>query len=221
MQNPELKITEDGSHTLYVSEIDECYHSTHGAIQESKHIFINAAFLQCNKNEINVLEIGFGTGLNAFLTLLEAEKQHKTIKYTSIELFPLELKKSLSLNYPQLIDSSKQNEFERLHTSEWNTWTEITSYFLLKKINEDFTKLILQEKFDVIYFDAFSPEKQPEMWTEEMFKKLYLSAEKNAVLTTYCCKGAVKRAMKAAGFNTEKIPGPIGKREILRARVVL
>lgn len=218
MKNPELKITEDGSHTLYVPEIDECYHSTHGSIQESQMIFIQYGFSECGKDEINVLEIGFGTGLNAFLTLVEAEKTRKKVNYTGLELFPVENSKAVSLNYPERIENSKRTDFEKIHASDWNKTVEITPNFNLKKMEIDFTKADFTEKFDVIYFDAFSPEKQPEMWTSELFEKLYLCSSKNAVLTTYCCKGTVKRAMKKAGFLIEKLAGPIGKREVLRAK---
>ncbi len=218
MKNPELKITEDGSHTLYVPEIDECYHSTHGSVQESRLIFIQYGFLESKKEEVNILEIGFGTGLNAFLTLVETKKLEKKVNYTAVELYPVETSKAILLNYPELIENSKRSDFEKLHTSEWNKWEEISPNFRLNKIKGDFTKTDFTDNFDVIYFDAFSPEKQPEMWTTELFRKLYLCSSKNAILTTYCCKGAVKRAMKDAGFLVEKLPGPIGKREILRAK---
>lgn len=218
MKDLKLKITEDGSHTLYVPEIDECYHSTHGSVQEAMLIFIQYGFLESEKEEINILEIGFGTGLNAFLTLLEAEKSSKKVNYTAVELYPVETSKAILLNYPELIDISKRADFEKLHASEWNKWEEISLNFRLNKIKGDFTKTDFTDKIDVIYFDAFSPEKQPEMWTPELFRKLYLCSSENAVLTTYCCKGEVKRAMKEAGFLIEKLPGPIGKREILRAK---
>lgn len=217
MKNPQLKITEDGSHTLYVREIDECYHSTHGSVQEAQLIFIDYGFRPCQKEEINILEIGFGTGLNAFLTLLEIEKSVKKVNYTGLELFPVDVDKAISLNYSEKIDSEKRAEFEKLHLSDWNIWNEISPNFRIKKIDADFTNYIFEDKYDVIYFDAFSPEKQPEMWTEKMFRKLYLCSNEKAILTTYSCKGEVKRALKTAGFNIEKLPGPKGKREVLRA----
>lgn len=220
MSNSLLKITQDGSHTLYMPEIDECYHSTYGAVQESEHIFVKDGFSACNKSKINILEIGFGTGLNAFLTLLEAARQKKHVHYTGIELYPINVSDALLLNYPEVTVPEKRKEFELLHTTAWNEWHEVSPFFQLKKIKDDFTRVDFTDKFDVIYFDAFSPEKQPEMWTEYLFKKLYLCAEKKAILTTYCCKGAVKRALKAAGFSVEKLPGPAGKREIVRAVAV-
>lgn len=213
----EFFVTEDGSHTLFVPEIDECYHSSHGAVQESMHIFIKTGLKQCAKQEINILEIGFGTGLNAFLTMLEAEKTQKMIHYTTLELFPVETEKACRLNYPELVSPENKSAFEQLHTSSWNERIQITQHFELLKIETDFTSYNFQDTFDVIFFDAFSPEKQPEMWTEKQFIKLYQSSNNDAVLTTYCAKGAVRRAMQQAGFRVERLPGPPGKREMLRA----
>lgn len=218
MHQTEIRITEDGSHTLYLPAIDECYHSAHGAIQESSLIFITYGLQACRKDTINVLEIGFGTGLNSFLTALYAEKNQKKIRYVALELFPLEVKKAVSLNFPEAIDSSKRELFEKLHTSHWDQETVVSPYVDLLKIKTDFTKFSFDHNFDVIYFDAFSPDKQPEMWTENMFKKLYQASNNDAILTTYCCKGSVKRALKSAGFSIEKLAGPVGKREVLRAR---
>jgi tRNA U34 5-methylaminomethyl-2-thiouridine-forming methyltransferase MnmC len=212
----ELKVTEDGSHTLFVPEIDECYHSTHGAIQESRHIFIEAGLKQCLKPIINVLEIGFGTGLNAFLTLLEGERSGKRIQYTSLELYPVEVNKALQLNYPEELAPDKRQIFEQLHMSAWNEEIKVTPFFTLKKMETDFTSAILSEKFDVVYFDAFSPEKQPEMWSEALFSTIYTHCNPGAILTTYCAKGIVRRAMQRAGFTVERLEGPPGKREILR-----
>lgn len=227
MQKRELKITKDGSHTLFVPEINECYHSTHGAVQESKHVFIQEGFALCAKDAINILEIGFGTGLNAFLTALpphEEEILAQKINYFAIELYPISLEQVLKLNYPEILNN-QQVLFRKIHSSEWNKPVKISENFTLHKIQADFTKINFLQifphtQFDVIYFDAFSPEKQPEMWSEEMFKKLYLCASENAVMTTYCSKGTVRRAMESVGFSVEKLPGPPGKREILRARKV-
>lgn len=213
----ELILTEDGSHTLFVPEIDECYHSSHGAIQESRHIFIEAGLKQCTKPEISVLEIGFGTGLNAFLTLIEAEGSDKKIQYTSLEKYPVEVEKALKMNYPEELLPEKRSCFELIHVSPWNQDIEINPFFALKKIEADFTKYDFEEKYDVIYFDAFSPEKQPEMWTVQQFEKLYNCCNFDAVLTTYSAKGNVRRALQHAGFNVERLAGPSGKREILRA----
>ena len=212
----ELLITSDGSHTLFVPEIDECYHSSHGAIQESRHIFIEAGLKQCVKPEINVLEIGFGTGLNAFLTMIEAERSGKQIQYVSLEKYPVETEKALRLNYPEELSPEKRSFFELMHISAWNEKIQITPFFSLEKIKTDFTQYTPEHKFDVIFFDAFSPEKQPEMWTQERFELIYKHCNHGAMLTTYCAKGVVRRSMKAAGFTVERLAGPPGKREILR-----
>lgn len=212
----EFILTEDGSHTLFVPAIDECYHSTHGAVQESKHIFIEAALKQCAKNEIRVLEIGFGTGLNAFLTMIEAERSDKKIHYTSLEKYPVEVVKALQLNYPEAFPAVSRESFELLHTSVWGEEVQIASNFWLTKTEADFTQFNFNEMFDVVYFDAFSPEKQPEMWSLELFEKIFIQCNTGAVLTTYCAKGVVRRAMQSAGFQVERLPGPPGKRQILR-----
>jgi len=213
----DLIITEDGSHTLFVPAIDECYHSTHGAVQESKHIFIEAALKQCTKTEIRVLEIGFGTGLNAFLTMIEAERSDKKIHYTSLEKYPVEVRKALQLNYPEAFPAVSRESFELLHTSVWGEEVQIGSNFWLTKTEADFTQFNFNEMFDVVYFDAFSPEKQPEMWSVELFEKIFIQCNPGAALTTYCAKGVVRRAMQSAGFQVERLPGPPGKRQILRS----
>ena len=213
----DLIITEDGSHTLFVPAIDECYHSTHGAVQESKHIFIEAALKRCTKTEIRVLEIGFGTGLNAFLTMIEAERSDKKIHYTSLEKYPVEVRKALQLNYPEAFPAVSREIFELLHTSVWGEEVQIGSNFWLTKTEADFTQFSFNEMFDVVYFDAFSPEKQPEMWSVELFEKIFIQCNPGAALTTYCAKGVVRRAMQSAGFQVERLPGPPGKRQILRS----
>jgi len=212
----ELILTEDGSNSLYVPEIDECYHSSHGAIQESRHIFIEAGLKQCRKSEINILEVGFGTGLNAFLTMIEAEWNAKQIHYVSLEKYPVEAEKALRLNYPEELSSEKRSCFELMHLSAWNEKVKITPFFSLEKVETDFTQYIPENKFDVVFFDAFSPEKQPEMWTQERFELIYEYCNDAAILTTYCAKGVVRRAMQAVGFTVERLAGPPGKREILR-----
>lgn len=216
--NSELKITEDGSHTLYVPEIDENYHSEHGAIQESRHIFINAGLKQSKKQNINVLEIGFGTGLNVLLTAIEAAKSGIDIHYYTIEKYPVPIEKAHQLNYSQEISEKKSKVlFEKIHLAEWETEVNISNNFILRKLNADFTNYQPDTTFDVIYFDAFSPEKQPEMWKEELFQKIYNACNEGAILTTYCAKGIVRRTLQAVGFKVERLAGPLGKREILRA----
>jgi len=213
----ELKATSDGSHTLYVPEIDETYHSTHGAIQESTHIFINAGLKQCNKQSLNVLEIGFGTGLNAFLTAIEAEKLRIHINYFTIEKFPVPLETAFQLNYSEQHNyANSASLFSEIHQAEWEKEVTVSEYFTLKKTQCDFTNYQPDTTFDVVYFDAFSPEKQPEMWKEEQFMKIYKACNQGAILTTYCAKGSVRRALQAVGFKVERLAGPPGKREILR-----
>lgn len=215
--NIEIKTTSDGSHTLYVPKIDECYHSTHGAIQESRHIFINAGLKHCQRSDINVLEIGFGTGLNALLALEEAEKSKKHIYYTTIEKYPVEIETAFQLNYPEQLNIKYRQLFEQIHSSLWNKNVQISSNFTLKKIKTDFTDFEPKSFYDVVFFDAFSPEKQAEMWTEHQFEKIFRQCNQGAVFTTYCAKGNVRRALQNAGFTVERLPGPPGKREILRA----
>lgn len=216
----ELLLTQDGSHTLQHKELDECYHSIHGAIMESRHVFIDAGLRQCHPTELSVLEVGFGTGLNAYLTLLEAAQHQLTIHYQALERYPVDLPTATSLNYPALLGQEESDVFYRMHIANWNDSTQITEGFTLEKREVDFTQCTFNRRFDLIYFDAFSPEKQSEMWTAERFRLIYNHCNEGAVLTTYCAKGAVRRAMQQAGFMVERIAGPPGKREMLRARVV-
>lgn len=218
-----LIITKDGSHSLYVPHLNEHYHSTHGAIQESRHVFINSG-LHANKlQQVNILEIGFGTGLNAFLTLLESKKKEIQVNYTTLELYPLDIECVKQLNYAQLSsDEDAAKHFLTLHESPWGVSIQITPFFTLHKVKRDFSKVnsIIETdtRFDVIYYDAFAPEKQPEMWTQQIFDKLFSVCNKKGVLTTYCAKGVVRRMLESSGFTIEKLPGPPGKREILRCR---
>lgn len=213
-----LETTADGSNTLFVPELDEHYHSIKGALTESEHIFIKMGLNHSLVKSPHVLEIGFGTGLNAFLTLLEAEKQQRTVHFTSIEQFPLEASIIHKLTYPETIAPKESEKFYALHTAPWNQDVEISSYFTLHKIKGDFTRFSFQSHYDIVYFDAFAPEKQPEMWSLSLFEKLYQQMNAGGILTTYCAKGTVRRMLQAAGFTVERLPGPPkGKREILRA----
>lgn len=215
-----IEITEDGSHTLYLPELDEHYHSTHGAIRESLHVYLEAGLHHCHKEEINLLEIGFGTGLNAFLTLLDTEKSGKIVRYTSLEQYPVSIADAEQFNYSKLLDPSKEEIFMQLHSSLWGEWVEMTPAFHLRKLQIDASNLDNfqpETPFDVIYYDAFAPEKQPTMWREEIFNRLYTLSNQGAVLTTYCAKGAVRRMLQSAGYQVTRLPGPPGKREILKA----
>ncbi|MDR2037375.1 MAG: tRNA (5-methylaminomethyl-2-thiouridine)(34)-methyltransferase MnmD [Bacteroidales bacterium] len=202
--------TEDGSKTIYSGQFGEHYHSTYGAVNESNHVFIEAGYLFTEKNPVSVLEIGFGTGLNAFLTLQQAEKLNRPTYYEAIELYPVE--GSIMKNI------STDETFLQLHASEWDQAIKITDHFILNKRKGDLTDIAFSNNFDVIYFDAFSPEVQPEMWTTDIFSKLYSITHSKGVLTTYCAKGAVRRNLQSIGYAVERLPGPKGKREILRGR---
>jgi len=217
----ELFITGDGSHSLYVPSLEENYHSIYGALSESRHIFIEAGLHHMLQpaDEGNILEIGFGTGLNAFLTLVEAERNGQKINYTAIEKHPLDHNIFNRLNYPDLL--GHRAWFHQLHACPWNEEVVIDSSFCLKKLKvalQDFQPP--QREYDLVYFDAFGPEVQPEMWSLEVFNKIASGIKKGGILVTYSTKGIVKRALKEAGFGLEKMPGPPGKREILRATLL-
>lgn len=213
-----LELTADGSHTLFVPHLNEHYHSVNGAIQEANHVFLDAGLHECRKNEVTVFEVGLGTGLNALLTALYAEKYQKIIKYTSIEAFPLSLDIVEKLNYASIEDTSL---YHKLHEVEWESKQDISENFILTKIEADFTSFDfskLENQIDVIYFDAFAPDIQGAMWSQSIFDAMYSICKPDGILTTYCAKGVVRRSMQAAGFAVERIPGPLGKREMLRAR---
>jgi len=217
---PELEFTADGSHTLFIPELDEHYHSVNGAIQESTHVFIEAGLNKIPKQHISILEIGFGTGLNALLTLLNAQQSDKRIDYVTLEAYPLPGSITSKLNYADKYDPSFQSLFTDLHSSKWEAMVKTTPYFSLKKIKADFTVFnfsSLDKPIDLIYFDAFAPDKQPEMWSQPLFDSLYNITAENGILVTYCAKGVVRRMMQQAGYKVERLPGPPGKREMLRA----
>lgn len=214
-------LTNDGSHTIAIPEMNVTYHSIHGAIQESLHVFIEAGLKSASPLESarHILEVGFGTGLNALLTLMKTEKTTQIVHYTAIEPFPFEGKEISSLNYcEQLNRKDLHIIFEQLHNCRWEKEIKISETFYLKK-----TKQILQDykpdkTYDLIYFDAFAPNAQPELWTKEIFAKIFSTLKPGGILVTYCSKGEVRRNMIAAGFNVEKIPGPPGKREMIRGK---
>lgn len=219
--------TEDGSHSLYVKELNEHYHSIHGAIQESKHVFINAGLKHIfskKTSSISILEIGLGTGLNALLTFIESKQFIKTINYTALEAFPIGIELAQELNYPELLTSSEMNNkvffrsvFNLIHTSQWEKEIAISDQLIFSKIKNTLQKVKFANTYDLIYFDAFGPPVQPEMWTEELFTKLFASTKPNGILVTYCAKGEVKRTLKKVGFTVESLEGPPGKREMVRA----
>ncbi len=215
-----LVITGDGSTSLFIPDLDEHYHSIHGAIQESIHVFINAGLIPilATKDEIQILEIGFGTGLNALLTGIESRNHTTSIQYTSIEKYPISPEFINHLNFCTLLDNPNCRDlFMKIHGSEWEKMTNIEHNFFLNKIKSDFKEIKFIDTFDLIYFDAFAPSAQPELWTEEIFRIMYNALKKNGVLVTYCAKGIVKRTMKSVGFDVIALPGPIGKREMTKA----
>jgi tRNA U34 5-methylaminomethyl-2-thiouridine-forming methyltransferase MnmC len=212
-----IKTSEDGSHTILNENINETYHSVHGAITESEHVFINACYLLLKKEKIRVLEVGFGTGLNAWLTAIQAEKNNTLTVYDSFELYPLEAEIYLKLNYPEIKYTEFKPVFSKIHNAEWGIETSISTNFLIKKIFADITISELDGQYDAIFFDAFSPEKQPEMWTRPVFEKIFHSMSVGGILTTYCAKGIIKRLLKEIGFSIELIPGPPGKWHMIRA----
>ncbi len=218
--------TEDGSSTLYTKQFNEHYHSIHGAEQESQLIYIDYGLKERLKalegeaiRPLKVLEMGFGTGLNAWLSLLVAENSPFPIHYTTIEKYPISLETAKGLSYAK--SSEEQELFLQLHRAEWDKDFTIHSNFTIKKLAIDLLEFEAKgEKFDLIYFDAFSPETQAELWEEQVFQHLAKICEKGAILTTYCAKGEVRRRLQRSGFSVERLAGPIGKREVLRATLL-
>ncbi len=209
----ELKVkkTDDGSYTIFQEDLQEHYHSTFGAIQEAEHVYIRAGFLQLKPHQNRILEIGFGTGLNALLTCEAANSQKKKVIYHSIEKYPL--KREII----EQLDFGKERKFllEKIHNVEWEKETELTPYFVLKKINTDLCVYEFKEQYDLIYYDAFSPEKQPEMWTPNILQKVAASLSVEGILTSYSTKGTVKQAFRNAKLSVKRLKGPIGKRDML------
>ena len=215
MEN-KLVITNDGSHSIFNPEINECYHSKHGAIVEAEHVFIRNGFSVVNKQNLNILEIGFGTGLNALLTSQKAVQKKVTVNYQTMELYPVSEDNYSKLNFTDLI-GIEQDELLKLHTTKWEKKCKINDFFSLTKFNADLENYTSDTKFDIIYFDAFSPEKQPELWTNIIFMKMHNYLKEGGFLVTYCAKGIVKRTMKSVGFEIIVLDGPPGKRQMTRA----
>ena len=225
----EIIITDDGSSTIHIPEWNEQYHSKHGAIQEAYHVFIkHGLHYFCNtchlersrkvKESISILEIGFGTGLNAFITLLESEKLKLNINYNGVEAYPVSKEEISALNYVEALNEENRDSiFKKLHDVTWEVEHKITDHFKLKKLKQFFSEIKDSEKHNIIYFDAFGARVQPELWTETIFKIMYRALKPKGVLVTYSAKGSVRRAMQAVGFTLERLPGPPGKREMLRA----
>lgn len=209
--------TEDGSTTLYVPELNEHYHSVHGAIQESQHIFIQTGIGHCNQPSIRILEAGFGTGLNAFLTLVYARQHNIQVVYHSFEKYPLTIAEAGQLNYPGFIDCEEKPLFMQLHSCEWEKEIIVTPHFILHKHQTDFREVDFPPQFDLVFFDAFNPDVQPHLWTEEVLSRFCHALKPDGIFVTYCVKGIVKQALRNQGMTVKRLPGPPGKREILRA----
>ena len=214
----EIFITSDGSSSIFIPELKETYHSKHGAIQEAYHIFINNGLDQFADHAIiNILEIGFGTGLNCFITYLESKRRNLKVKYDGVEAYPLEAEDISQLNYVQELKATNESKiFGKLHSISWDKNYHINDDFYLIKRKQYFKEIDDKNRFDLIYFDAFGANVQPELWSVEIFKKMYNSLKNKGVLVTYSAKGSVRRAMQQVGFKVERLPGPPGKREMLR-----
>ena len=219
----EIIITKDGSSTIHIPEWNEQYHSKYGAIQESKHVFIEKGlyyYLQNNTTSVlNILEIGFGTGLNAIITLLESNRLQQSIQYTGVEAYPVEMLEIKKLNYSVQLNCSKK-DYESLHQSQWEKKIVFDQFFSLEKRKQLFSEIVDKNRYHIIYFDAFGARVQPDLWTEHIFIKMYDALILGGVLVTYSAKGSVRRAMQSSGFLVERLPGPRGKREMLRATKV-
>lgn len=219
----ELVKTSDGSHTLFLPEANEHYHSHHGAITESQHVFIKNGLLHYvelhAENPIRILEVGMGTGLNVFLSFLFSLEKQRPINFIALEPFPLEQELVQELNYTILLNATPYADcFNFIHTCACNSSVNLSENFILTKKKETLQETNLKEEINIVFFDAFAPRVQPELWTKEVFDQIYAILKPNGILVTYCAKGEVKRNLKAAGFKVESLQGPPGKREMVRAQ---
>ncbi len=218
MLKREVITTSDGSSSINIPSLNEQYHSKNGAIQEAYHVFIKMG-LSLFSDSVSILEIGLGTGLNAFITFLEAEKNNIKIDYTGVDAYPVVAEEVAALNYVSQLNAKKYAEqFKQLHESEWEVSQTLSNHFTLTKRKQFFTDITDDAQHDLIYYDAFGSRVQPELWGEVIFEIMYRALKDNGVLVTYAAKGSARRAMKAVGFTVERLEGPPGKREMLRAR---
>lgn len=214
----ELLDTQDGSHTLISKQFGVSYHSKYGAIKESEHVFIDAglkARMLRDKNPISILEYGFGTGLNAYLSFLCAQQHQRVISYTGIEAFPISQELAATLNYPQVLQVPAST-YLQLHELDWGTLHHLSAHFSFTKILGQIEDQVFNAQFDVLFFDAFAPTAQPELWEERLLQKAFQALKPGGIFVTYCAKGVVKRTLKSIGFKVEALPGPPGKREMTR-----
>ena len=210
--------TRDGSTTIHIEDWDECYHSRFGAIQEAQHVFIKKGLSLFENESVSILEIGFGTGLNAFITFLEYPKLNQNINYVGVEGYPVTIEEAGLMNYvAELNAENEKNVFDLLHQCKWEEGIELNKDFLFTKRNQFFADIKDKEKYDLIYFDAFGYDVQPELWSIEIFKIMFESLKNKGVLVTYAARGVIKRNMIEAGFTVEKLEGAPGKREMFRA----
>ncbi|WP_306351035.1 tRNA (5-methylaminomethyl-2-thiouridine)(34)-methyltransferase MnmD [Flavobacterium sp. '19STA2R22 D10 B1'] len=211
--------TSDGSTTIFLPEWDETYHSKFGAIQEAYHVFIKSGLSLFTEKSVSILEIGFGTGLNAFITFLEAKQKGISIDYTGIEAYPIPAEEVVQLNYVAELQAQEfDGVFKQMHACPWEEKTRIDAQFNLTKKQQFFKDIQAENEFDLIYFDAFGFRVQPELWSAEIFSIMYKALKENSILVTYAARGPIKRAMQEAGFQVEKLQGPPGKREMMRAK---
>lgn len=213
--------TQDGSHSIFSPTFGVTYHSKYGAIQESQHVFIEAGLYEAglHKKELSILGIGFGTGLNALMTSIEATRRDLNISYTAVENFPVPVQEAVQLNYPEVLNAPEYRPlFEKMHEMDWGQQEILSPNFQFRKLQKTFQSLQFKQEFDLIYFDAFAPSTQPELWEEDVLSIMYEALMDEGLLVTYCAKGAVKRSLKSLGFMIEALKGPPGKREMTRAK---
>lgn len=216
--NRKVITTSDGSKTIQIEEWNEQYHSFHGAVQEAEHVFIKHGLSLFKNQELSILEIGFGTGLNTLITLMRSIELNLKVHYSGVEAYPVSKDELDQLNYIACLNATDfEEEFEKMHCSSWEVDIPISEDFILKKRQQDFLEITDSNSFDLVYFDAFGARVQPELWTEIIFKKMFDALKSEGILVTYSAKGSVRRAMQAVGFEVERLPGPPGKREMLRA----
>ncbi|MFZ4786380.1 MAG: tRNA (5-methylaminomethyl-2-thiouridine)(34)-methyltransferase MnmD [Flavobacteriales bacterium] len=216
---PDIILTGDGSHSLYNEELNETYHSRHGALRESRYVFIDQglALVDPFTDPIRILEVGFGTGMNAVLTANFASEHHRHIQFSTLETLPLDTSITDQINVAKTIGENNSELFKALHAAPWEQLTSIEPYFSIHKRETSLQNAELEAAYyDIIFYDAFGPQAQPEMWTRELFEKLYASLKPEGIFVTYCAKGQVRRDLQDIGFSMTRLPGPPGKREMLR-----
>jgi tRNA U34 5-methylaminomethyl-2-thiouridine-forming methyltransferase MnmC len=214
----EIIITHDGSKTIHIPDLNENYHSGHGALQEAVHVFIENGLKSLESEHVSVFEMGFGTGLNAYLAMIFADESHKMIHYTGVEAFPLQTELISQLDYPELVNRKLESAFLKMHELEWGSAHQITRHFCFTKLHqkiEDFTPG--KEAFDLVFYDAFGPRAQEEMWKTDILHKMWYLLKSGGVLVTYCARGQFRRDLISLGFEVDRLPGPPGKREMIRA----